>query len=114
MRRLQTILRIIPLLWVTAGSVYTEALADTAEESMNPLSTVISVPFENNTLFNIGPSESTSNVLNVKPIFPVSMGDWNLINRVGDTVWRRCGLSDETGRAAGCDRRRGIRLRRKT
>jgi hypothetical protein len=82
MRRLQTILRIIPLLWVTAGSVYTEALADTAEESMNPLSTVISVPFENNTLFNIGPSESTSNILNVKPIFPVSAGDWNLINRL--------------------------------
>jgi len=49
---------------------------------MNPLSTVISVPFENNTLFGTGPSKSTINVLNVKPIFPVSMGKFNLINRL--------------------------------
>lgn len=82
MRRLQTIVRIIPLLLATAGSVSTEALADTTEDSMNPLSTVISLPFENNTLFNLGPSKSTANVLNVKPVIPVSMGDWNLINRL--------------------------------
>jgi hypothetical protein len=58
------------------------AAGDLTEESMNPLSTVISLPFENNTLFNLGPSNSTANVLNIKPIFPVNMGDWNLINRV--------------------------------
>lgn len=82
MRRHQQFMILIPLFWVTAVFVQTDALADTTEESMNPLSTVISLPFENNTLFNIGPSESTANVLNVKPIFPVSMGDWNLINRL--------------------------------
>ena len=49
---------------------------------MNPLSTVISVPFENNTLFGTGPAKSTVNVLNIKPIFPVNMGNWNLINRI--------------------------------
>jgi hypothetical protein len=65
-----------------AGSVYAEPEAGLAEESMNPLSTVISVPFENNTLFNVGPSKSTVNILNVKPIFPVNLGDWNLINRI--------------------------------
>ena len=53
-----------------------------ADESMNPLCTVIAVPFENNTLFGVGPSESTANVLNVKPIFPVNLGGWNLINRM--------------------------------
>lgn len=59
-----------------------------ADESMNPLSTVIAVPFENNTLFGVGPSESTVNVLNVKPIFPVNLGEWNLINRmVVPLVW---------------------------
>ena len=68
--------------WFIAESVYAEAKADLAEESMNPLSTVISVPFENNTLFGTGPAKSTVNVLNVKPIFPVNMGDWDLINRV--------------------------------
>lgn len=59
-----------------------------ADESMNPLSTLISLPFENNTFLNIGPSESTANVLNIKPIYPinlidlnVNLADWNLINR---------------------------------
>lgn len=65
-----------------AGSAYAESKESMADESMNPLSTVISLPFENNTLFGTGPSKSTINVLNVKPIFPVNMGKWNLINRV--------------------------------
>jgi hypothetical protein len=59
-----------------------KAIGDLAEDSMNPLGTVISLPFENNTLFNLGPSNSTANVLNIKPIFPVDVGNWNLINRV--------------------------------
>ena len=59
-----------------------KATGDLAEDSMNPLGTVISLPFENNTLFNLGPSNSTANVLNIKPIFPVNAGNWNLINRV--------------------------------
>jgi len=65
-----------------AGSACAETEADIAEESMNPLSTVIAIPFENNTLFNLGPAESTANILNIKPIFPVDLGNWNLINRV--------------------------------
>ena len=65
----------------TAGAAFAKE-GGLAEESMNPLSTVISVPFENNTLFGTGPSKSTINVLNVKPIFPVNMGKWNLINRI--------------------------------
>ena len=53
-----------------------------AAESMNPLSSLIAVPFENNILFNLGPSKSTANVLNIKPVFPINFGEWNLINRV--------------------------------
>ena len=77
-----TTLTVFVACWFMAGSVYAEAEADLAEESMNPLSTVIALPFENNTLFNVGPAESTVNSLNVKPIFPVDFGNWNLINRV--------------------------------
>ena len=61
---------------------------DLASESMNPLSTMISLPFENNTFLNIGPSKSTTNVLNIKPIYPSNLEfidddlrEWNLINR---------------------------------
>ena len=75
-------LRLIVFCGLAVGSACALAERDMTEESMNPLSTVISIPFENNTLFKLGPSDSTANVLNIKPIFPVKMGNLNLINRV--------------------------------
>lgn len=81
LRNHRVLLVILPFCFI-AESVYAEPKAGIAEEAMNPLSTVISVPFENNTLFNVGPDKSTINILNVKPIFPVSLGNWNLINRI--------------------------------
>ena len=50
-------------------------------KSQNPLGTIISLPFENNFYTNIGPSNSSANVLNIKPVYPVKLGNWNLINR---------------------------------
>jgi len=54
---------------------------DLAKQSQNPLATVISVPFENDVYFGIGPSDATAYALNTKPVYPVSLGSWNLINR---------------------------------
>ena len=55
---------------------------DLAKESQNPVSNMISIPFQNNTSFGIGPQDRTQNVLNIQPIIPVSLSeDWNLINR---------------------------------
>jgi len=82
MHLLQKFLTTSLAFWLIANTTLTIAHADATEDSMNPLSTVISVPFENNTLFNVGPSKTTVNILNVKPIFPVNLGDWNLINRI--------------------------------
>jgi hypothetical protein len=78
----QQVIMIFALFLILAGSAFAQPQEDIAEESMNPLSTVISIPFENNTLFDLGPSNSTANILTVKPIFPVSVGKWNLINRM--------------------------------
>ncbi len=52
-----------------------------AKQSQNPLGTIISSPFENNFYFGIGPSDATAYALTWKPVYPVSIGDWNLINR---------------------------------
>jgi len=52
-----------------------------AKKSQNPLGTIISLPFENNTSFSDGPEDAAVNVLNVKPVYPASLGSWNLINR---------------------------------
>jgi len=52
-----------------------------AKQSQNPLGTIISAPFENSFIFGIGPSDATAYVLNMKPVYPVNFGEWNLINR---------------------------------
>ena len=83
MSGLQQTVLIFAFLLILAFSVSAQSQEDIAEESMNPLSTVIAIPFENNTLFDLGPSDSTANILTVKPVIPVSVGDnWNLINRI--------------------------------
>lgn len=53
-----------------------------AKASQNPVASMISVPFENNATFNNGPDDVFVNVLNIKPVVPMSLTDnWNLINR---------------------------------
>lgn len=53
-----------------------------AKASQNPLASMISLPFQNNTNFNVGPDNQTQNVLLVQPVIPFSLNeDWNLIQR---------------------------------
>lgn len=57
-------------------------VAALAKASQNPVSSLISVPFENNATFNNGPDNVYVNVLNIKPVIPMSLTEnWNLINR---------------------------------
>ena len=56
-----------------------EALAMAAQ---NPVANMMSVPFQNNTSFGIGPHNRTQNVLNIQPVIPFDLSeDWNLITR---------------------------------
>ena len=52
-----------------------------AKTSQNPLGSLISVPFENSFFLDVGPSESTVFASIAKPVYPVPLGDYNLINR---------------------------------
>jgi len=54
---------------------------DLAKQSQNPLGTIISSPLENNFYFGQGPSDVTAYGLTWKPVYPVDLGNWNLINR---------------------------------
>ena len=57
--------------------------SELAKQSQNPISTLISVPFENNATFNNGPEDAYVDILNIKPVVPMRFGEnWNLINRV--------------------------------
>ena len=54
-----------------------------AKATQNPLAAMYSLPFQNNSTFNVGPGERTHNVLNIQPVIPVSLtAGINLINRV--------------------------------
>ena len=53
-----------------------------AKLAQNPVANLISVPFQNNTNFNVGPRDGTQNILNIQPVIPVSLSpEWNLITR---------------------------------
>jgi hypothetical protein len=73
-------LALIVLFLAPAGRA--EEDTELAKQSQNPVANVISIPFENNLYFDVGPSEEMANVLNIKPVIPIALTDKvNLINR---------------------------------
>src|SRR5262245_25041223 len=55
---------------------------DLREAAQNPIGDLISLPFQNNTNFDIGHTNNTQNVLNIQPVYPLHLNaNWNLITR---------------------------------
>ena len=54
---------------------------DLAKAAQNPVAAMISLPFQNNTFFGVGPHGDVANVLNIQPVVPIGAGDWNIISR---------------------------------
>ena len=62
--------------------LYPQDKDDLAKKSQNPISNMISLPLQNNTSFNVGPYNRTQNVLNIQPVWPLSLSpSLNLITR---------------------------------
>jgi len=63
---------------------------DLAKLAQNPVGNLVSVPFQNNTNFNVGPQNGTQNILNIQPVLPIELNkDWNLITRtILPLVWQ--------------------------
>lgn len=54
-----------------------------AKKIANPLSDIVSVPFQLNWIQGVGPEDETRRVVNIQPVVPLSIGSrWNLIDRV--------------------------------
>jgi hypothetical protein len=61
-----------------------------AKAVQNPVANLISVPFQNNTNFKVGPQDGTQNILNIQPVIPIGLSpDWNLITRtILPIIWQ--------------------------
>lgn len=101
--RLQT----LALAIVAGGSVSNAAhaeggAADLAKAAQNPIAAMISVPFQNNTNFNVGPDDKTQNILNIQPVIPVDLNaEWNLVTRTIIPVISQPALSAAQDRTNG-------------
>jgi len=62
----------------------TESQADAlAKQLQNPVASLISVPFQGNFDFGVGPENGTRITTNIQPVIPISISEnWNLIGRV--------------------------------
>jgi hypothetical protein len=61
----------------------TDESEELAKKLSNPISDLVSVPFQFNWAQNVGPFDLTQFILNVQPVIPFSLNkDWNMIVRV--------------------------------
>jgi hypothetical protein len=66
-----------------------ESATNLAKKLQNPVGDLISIPFQNNMNFNVGPHKGTQDILNIQPVVPFHLNDeWNLITRtILPLVW---------------------------
>jgi hypothetical protein len=76
------------LVWASAHAEL--SAEDLAKIAQNPVGNLISVPFQENAYFNTGPLNGTQNVLNIQPVYPISVSeDWNIITRtIIPIIWQ--------------------------
>jgi hypothetical protein len=73
-----------------------------AKLAQNPVGNLISIPFQNDTNFNVGPLKGAQNILNIQPVIPVSINDdWNIITRTIVPVISMPALSADVGSTSG-------------
>lgn len=87
------------------GSAYAQqSVEELAKAAQNPIADMISLPFQNNTNFNVGPRNQTQNILNIQPVIPLTLNkDWNVITRTIVPV-----ISQPDFGVPGADRENGI------
>ena len=79
-----------------------DEIAELAKATQNPVADLISLPFQNNTYFQLGEHGRAANILNIQPVVPIDINDkWLLITRTILPVTYRPALfrgdSDEFG-----------------
>ena len=76
--------------------------SDLAKATQNPVANLISLPFQNNTNFGVGPDDDTQNILNIQPVWPINVTeDWNVITQTILPVISQPGVAPGEGRTNG-------------
>jgi len=77
----------------------TNETADLAKATQNPVASLISVPFQNNSNFAVGPYNRTQDVLNVQPVIPIRLNEkWMMISRtIQPIVWQPAATANAGG-----------------
>ena len=72
------------ILFLTLNKIaYADDIESLAKDSQNPVADLISVPFQNNTNFELEPYNRIQNVLNIQPVIPAHISSqWNIITRI--------------------------------
>ena len=74
------LLSLLVLFGVTVA--HADSASDIAKQAQNPIASMISVPFQNNTTFGVGEHAGAADTLLIQPVIPLTLnGDWNLITR---------------------------------
>ena len=102
---------LVALIWLCGLFSFSSAIPDElaeedaealAKKAQNPISTMISLPLQNNTDFDFGPEEGTLNTLNVQPVWPFEISEnWNLVTRTIFPLISQPGLAPGQGRENG-------------
>ncbi len=80
--QLVAVLALSPAVWAQEKPAVEVQAGDLQKATQNPISSLISVPLQNNTNFGVGPLDRTQNVLNIQPVIPFRVSEkWNLITR---------------------------------
>ena len=70
------------MLGTNVGVHAQQSTEDLAAAAQNPVAAMYSLPFQNNIYGSAGPSHNTTaNVLNIQPVLPFTVGEWNIISR---------------------------------
>ena len=84
---------------IEPGEIPQEELAKAAQ---NPVASMISLPFQNNTNFGVGPDDKVQNVLNIQPVWPFALtDDINLITRTIAPIVSQPGIRPGEDRTNG-------------
>src|ERR1700733_13238933 len=97
---LQALAVALPML--RAHAVYADDASDIAKQAQNPVASLISVPFQNNINFGVGPESQAQNVLEIEPVIPLKLNDdWNVITRTIIPVVEQPTLAPGVGNVTG-------------